>query len=216
MHSLHKVKQYLVIYKIWSRSGSELILAWRSWRIHASISSARGHLAPPHNAESDIVREKMRGKQTRTWLGTRPPVYYDFNGTYRYIPPGHTNKCSQSHVGLDCICLIMQPNPIPPTHFYFLIWCPITKMLKKPCWPIQLVAWVMAWCLFGTKWSPQPILKILILRNKLQWNLNQNIKFFIPKHSAENTVCKMPTVDETASHDQVAHKIGRLYISLLF
>ena len=132
---------------------------------------------------------------------------------------GIDKKSESCWIGLHLFDNATQSNPslsIPPTHFYFLLWCPITKLLKKPCWAIQLLAWVIVWCMFGTKWSPQPILKILILRNKLQWNLNQNIKFFIPKHSAENTVCKMPTVDETASHDQVAHKIGCLYISLLF
>ena len=88
-----------------SRSGSECILAWRSWRIHASISSTRGHLAPSINGESDIVREKLRGKQTRTRLGTRPPAYYDVTGTYRYIPPGHTNKCSLRDFSQTKICV---------------------------------------------------------------------------------------------------------------
>ena len=73
----------LLFCSIWSRSRSECILVWRSWRIHASISSVRGHLAPPIDAESDIVREKMRGKQTKTRLGTRLPAYYDVTGTYR-------------------------------------------------------------------------------------------------------------------------------------
>ena len=85
-----------MINKKLSRSGSECILAWRSWRIHASISSARGCMAPPMNAESDIMREEMHGKQTGTRLGTRPPAYYEVTGIYRHIPPGHANKCSQS------------------------------------------------------------------------------------------------------------------------
>ena len=79
-----------MINKIWSRQGLSAF-----WPGDLDVkSSARGHLAPPINAESDIVWEKMRGKQTRTRLGTRPLAYYDITGTYRYIPPGHTNKCS--------------------------------------------------------------------------------------------------------------------------
>ena len=120
INPLHKAKQYLVINKTSSRSGSECILACRSWRIQASISSARRRLAPPMDAESDIVREKMHGKQTGTRLGTRPPAYYDVTGTYRHIPPGHANKCSQ------CFCCglyatskssdsCQQPGPRPPT-----------------------------------------------------------------------------------------------------
>ena len=96
MNSLHKVKQCPVINKRLSRSGSECILAWRSWRIHASILSARGCLAPPMNAESDIMREKMHDKQTGTRLGTRPPACYDVTGIHRHIPPGHANECSQA------------------------------------------------------------------------------------------------------------------------
>ena len=79
-----------MINKIWSRQGLSAF-----WPDDLDVnSSARGHMALPINAESDIVRDKMRGKQTRTRLGTRPPAYYDVTGTYRYIPPGHTNKCS--------------------------------------------------------------------------------------------------------------------------
>ena len=86
MNSLHKVKQCPVINKRLSRSGSECILAWRSWRIHASIFSARGCLAPPMNAESDIMREKMHDKQTGTRLGTRPPACYDVTGILLVTP----------------------------------------------------------------------------------------------------------------------------------
>ena len=32
----------------------------------------------PGTTESDIVRDKMRGKQTRTRLVTRPPAYYTY------------------------------------------------------------------------------------------------------------------------------------------
>ena len=34
------------------RTMTIIVLAWRSWRIHASISSARRRLAPPVNADS--------------------------------------------------------------------------------------------------------------------------------------------------------------------
>ena len=72
---LPKVKQYLVINEKLSRSGSECILAWRPWRIYASIFPTRRRLVPLVNAESDLVREKMHGKQIRTRVGTRPPAY---------------------------------------------------------------------------------------------------------------------------------------------
>ena len=74
-------KKYLVINGKLSRLGSECILALRK-------------RAPGTNAESDIMREKMNGKQTGTRLGTRPPAYYYVTGMYRHIPLGHANKCS--------------------------------------------------------------------------------------------------------------------------
>ena len=92
---MHRVKRYLVMNKKLSRSASECIFACRSSRIQASISSARGLLAPTMNVESDIVREKIHGKQIGTRLGTRPSAYHDVTGIYRHIPPGHANKCSQ-------------------------------------------------------------------------------------------------------------------------
>ena len=52
------------------------------------------HKKAPGTAESDIMREKMHGKQTGTQLGARPLVHYDVTGIYRHIPPGHANKCS--------------------------------------------------------------------------------------------------------------------------
>ena len=87
-------RKYLVINKKVITVRSECILACRSLRTQTSVSSARGRLAPPMNAESDIVREKMHGKQTGTRLGTGPPAYYDVTGIHRHIPPGHANKCS--------------------------------------------------------------------------------------------------------------------------
>ena len=89
INSLHKVKQYLLINKKYHCQG--LSAFWP-----ASISSARGRLAPPMNVESDIVREKMHGKQTGTRPGTRPLAYNDVTWIYQHIPPGHANKCSHS------------------------------------------------------------------------------------------------------------------------
>ena len=67
-----------------SRSGSECILAFRFWRIPVGVNFLRkGRLAPPMNVESDIVREKMHGKQIGTRLGTWPPAYYDVTGISR-------------------------------------------------------------------------------------------------------------------------------------
>ena len=97
------MKQYLVINKKLSRSGCEYILALQSWRIHASISSTRGCLTPPMNAERDIMREKMHGKQTGTRLGTRLLAYYDVTGIDRHIPPGHANRCPH---GFALFCYI--------------------------------------------------------------------------------------------------------------
>ena len=117
-------------------------LAWRSWRIHDSISSARGYLAQPINAESDIVREKMRGKQTKTRLGTRPPAYYDVTGTYRYIPPGHTNKCSHWFIAIEAHTLQqyiwldnkthIRTSPLLPLHTLYLLPLKLSNKLKLP------------------------------------------------------------------------------------
>ena len=80
-------------------SGSECILAWLSWCIHAPISSTRGHLAPPMNTESDIMREKMHGKQTGTGHGTRPLAYYDVTGIYWPIVVRHLGIAPISRFG---------------------------------------------------------------------------------------------------------------------
>ena len=85
INSLHKVKEYLLINK---KSIIVRVSAfWSAW-----FSSARRRLAPPMNVESDIMQEKMHGKQTETRLGTRPPAYYDVTGIYQHIPPGHANE----------------------------------------------------------------------------------------------------------------------------
>ena len=89
MNSLHKVKQSVSFDKQKKYHCQGLSAFWPVW-----FSSARRRLAPPMNVESDIMREKMHGKQTGTGLGTRPPAYYDVTGIYRHIPPGHANKCS--------------------------------------------------------------------------------------------------------------------------
>ena len=54
----------------------------------------KGAPGTTHEYWNNIVWEKMHGKQTGTWLGTRPPAYYDVTRAYRHIPPGHANKCS--------------------------------------------------------------------------------------------------------------------------
>ena len=64
-------QQKMITVRIWVNFGM---------RIHASVSSARGRLAPPMNAESIIMREKMQVKQTGIRIGTRPPAYYDVTG----------------------------------------------------------------------------------------------------------------------------------------
>ena len=54
----------------------------------------------------------------------------------------------------------------------------------------------MAWCVFGAK----PLSKAMLgdfywtLRNKLQWNFNQNTKLFIHENASENIVCKMAAI----------------------
>ena len=48
----------------------------------------------------------------------------------------------------------------------------------------------------------KPVLSLLLdrigplgtLRNKLQWNFNQNTKFFIPENASENIVCEMVAI----------------------
>ena len=89
INSLHKVKLYLLINKKLSLSGSECILACVNFLRKAAPGTT------PMNVESDIMREKMLGKQTGTRLGTRQLAYYDVTGIYRHIPPGHANECSQ-------------------------------------------------------------------------------------------------------------------------
>ena len=55
---------------------------------------------------------------------------------------------------------------------------------------------VMAWCLFSTKPLPVPMLTScwLDLKNKLQWNSNQNTQFFIHENAFENVVCEMAAI----------------------
>ena len=55
---------------------------------------------------------------------------------------------------------------------------------------------IMACHLFGTKPLSKPMLGYchLNLRNKLQWNFNQNTKLLINEIAFENIVCKMTTI----------------------
>ena len=39
------------------------------------------------------------------------------------------------------------------------------------------------------------------IRNKLQWNLNQNTKIFIHKNASENIVCEMAAISQTIFSD---------------
>ena len=51
---------------------------------------------------------------------------------------------------------------------------------------------IMACCLFSAKPLSKPMLDYL--RNKLQWNFNQNINLFIHEIASENIVCEMVAV----------------------
>ena len=52
---------------------------------------------------------------------------------------------------------------------------------------------VMAYRLFGAKPLPETMLTFVnrTIRNKIQWNSNQNLKLFIPKNAFANIVCEM-------------------------
>ena len=153
-----KVKQYLVINKKLSRSGSECISACRSWRIQASISSTRGRLAPPMNAESDIVWGKMHGKEIGTQFVTRPQAYYDITGIYWHIPPGLANKCSHwfcYRIGRNCCC-----RPMPTSEVLCCPWFPLGARLYEwgaqdwGCLRVTSAACVLSSCLVDLVWRP--------------------------------------------------------------
>ena len=55
---------------------------------------------------------------------------------------------------------------------------------------------IMACHLYGAKPLSKPVLGYckLTLRNKLQWNFNQNTKLFIQENASENIVCEMAAI----------------------
>ena len=63
-------------------------------------------------------------------------------------------------------------------------------------WIVTALVQMMACRLFGAKPSSKPMLGYcrFDLRNKLEWNVNQNTKLFIHKNASENIVCKMAAI----------------------
>ena len=47
----------------------------------------------------------------------------------------------------------------------------------------QAITWNQSWLIIN--WNP---------KNKLQWNANQNMKFFIQENAFENVVCEMAAI----------------------
>ena len=63
-------------------------------------------------------------------------------------------------------------------------------------WIGSALVQIIAIGLFGAKPLSKPMLVIvnLTLRNKLQWNLNRNIKNFIQENASGNIVCEMAAI----------------------
>ena len=64
----------------------------------------------------------------------------------------------------------------------------------------QWIRWalvqMMACHLFGAKLLSKPMLVVInwTLKNKLQWNFDQNAKLFIHENASENNICKMAAI----------------------
>ena len=83
-----------------------------------------------------------------------------------------------------CVSRCLRVNSSPPSAAYM-----------RQCIGSALVQ-IMACHLFGTKPLSKPMLGYCHpkLRNKLQWNFNQNTKLLINEIAFENIVCKMTTI----------------------
>ena len=76
-------------------------------------------------------------------------------------------------------------NSSPPSDAYMRQW--IGSALVQ----------IMACCLFGTKLLFKPMQGSIVnwnIRNKLQWNLNQNTKNFIHENASENTIYEIVAI----------------------
>ena len=79
------------------------------------------------------------------------------------------------------------------------LWASITFNSSPPnaayMWQIiwSALVQIMACCLFGTKLLSKPMLGYCQL-DKLQWNFNQNTKFFIHGNAPDYTICKMKAI----------------------
>ena len=69
----------------------------------------------------------------------------------------------------------------------------------------------MAWRLFGAKPLTEKKCWLIVnwnLKNKLQWNFNQNMKFFIQENGFENVLCEMAAIlsreDEVFNRQEIS------------
>ena len=132
-------------------------------------------------------------------------------------------RCKILYKTLCKVCLdLMIINGITARSSFHCIWIAGKKLLVKrapvhehpTCIPVLLLnssppmatdmhQWIgsalfqiMSCCLFGAKPLSKPMLAYcqLNLRNKLQWNFNQNTQLFIHGNAYKNIVCVMAAI----------------------
>ena len=88
--------------------------------------------------------------------------------------------------GIPSICRSIHPSALP-----FKSSPPSAAYMRQ--WIGSALFQIMACHLFGAKPLSKPMLD-WTLRNKWQWNLNQNKKLFIHKNASESIVCEMAAI----------------------
>ena len=75
-------------------------------------------------------------------------------------------------------------------------------------WTGSALVQIMAWCLFGTKPLPEPMLTYLSFGplGTNQWNLNQKTKLFIQENAFEHVFCEMASILSKRWADLLADK----------